>query len=116
MLAMILRPRPTARRARRGPRGVLVGIVAGGTPPFRGDPFWDPVAFSWPLLLILVAVCLVLSIGLAVWLAIQPEEPDRDTRPLVDRATRRDRERAAMVRRRLDADTGRADAAEPELR
>jgi hypothetical protein len=93
-----------------------VGIIAGPASPFVGDPFWDPVAFSWPLLLILAAICLLLTIGFVVWLVIQPEEPERDTAPLVDRATRADRERAARIRRRLDADTGRADAAEPELR
>lgn len=93
-----------------------MGIIAGPASLFEGDPFWDPVAFSWPLLLILAAICLLLTIGFVVWLVIQPEEPERDTTPLVDRATRADRERAARIHRRLDADTGRADAAEPELR
>lgn len=83
---------------------------------FEGDPFWDPIPFSWPLLLILVAICLLLTIAFVVWLVVQPEEPERDSKPLVDAATRRDRQRAHRIRRRLDADSGRADTSEPELR
>lgn len=93
-----------------------MGIVAGAGSPFEGDPFWDPVAFSWPLLAILAAICLLLTIGFVVWLVVQPEEPELDTTPLVDKAIREDRETATTIRRRLDADTGRADAAEPDLR
>lgn len=93
-----------------------MGILASAAPSLASDPFWDPVAFSWPVLLILVAICLLLTIGFVVWTVLQPEEPDLDTTELVDKATRQDRETAATIRRRLDADTGRADAAEPELR
>ena len=81
-----------------------------------GDPFWDPVPFSWSLLLILTAICLLLTIGFVVWMVLQPEEPEVDTKPLVDKATRQDRETAVTIRRRLDADTGRSDPSEPELR
>lgn len=91
-------------------------IVTAGTSPFTGDPFWDPVAFSWPLLLILAAICVLLTIGFMVWVAVQPEEPEHTTKPLVDKATRRDRETAQTIRRRLDADTGRANTTEPDLR
>lgn len=81
-----------------------------------GDPFWDPVPFSWSLLLILTAICLLLTIGFVVWMVLQPEEPEADTKPPVDKATRQDRETAVTIRRRLDADTGRSDPSEPELR
>jgi hypothetical protein len=47
---------------------------------------------------------------------LQPEKPAKDTTELVDRAVDRDRGRAALIRRRLDADSGRADVADPELR
>ncbi|MGO1481088.1 MAG: hypothetical protein ACTHWF_08175 [Brachybacterium sp.] len=93
-----------------------MSIVAGSTLAFGGDPFWDPVPFSLPLLLILAAICLLLTLGFVVWLVVQPEEPEVDTKPLVDKATRQDRETAVTIRRRLDADTGRTDPAEPELR
>lgn len=93
-----------------------MGSVAGAVPSFAGGPLWEPVAFSWPVLLILSGVCLLLTIGFVVWTVLQPDEPEHDTSALVDRATRQDRARAATIRRRLDADTGRADAAEPELR
>lgn len=82
----------------------------------QGDPFWDPVAFSWPLLGIFLAIALVLTIGFVVWLVLQPDEPDHDTTDLVDKATEHDRDRARTVGRRLDADSGRADVSEPELR
>ena len=75
--------------------GAFVSIIAGSVVAFGGDPFWDPVPFSWPLLLILVAICLLLTLGFIVW---------------------HDRESAVTVRRRLDADSGRADPADPELR
>jgi hypothetical protein len=94
----------------------IVGIVAGATSPFEGDPFWDPVDFSWPLLAILGALCLLLTIGFVVWLVVQPEEPEHDTAPLVEKAARQDRRTAVTIRRRLDADTGRADTSEPDLR
>ncbi|MGP9538209.1 hypothetical protein ACT3SP_09355 [Brachybacterium sp. AOP43-C2-M15] len=90
-------------------RGGLVGI-------FQGDPLWDPVPFSWSLLLILVAICLLLTIAFVVWLVVQPEDPETDTEPLVDKAVRQDRETATTIRRRLDADAGRADTSEPDLR
>ncbi len=93
-----------------------MGIFAQGRAPLEDSGFWDPVAFSWPLMGLLLAITAVLTIAVVVWTALQPEEPTLDTTPLVDRATRRDRSRAATIRRRLDADTGRADAAEPELR
>ncbi|ATG50276.1 hypothetical protein CFK38_01120 [Brachybacterium vulturis] len=93
-----------------------MGIVAGAAPFAAGAPFWEPVAFSWPVLLILSGICLLLTIGFVVWTVLQPDEPEHDTAALVDKATRQDRETAATIRRRLDADTGRADAAEPELR
>ncbi|WP_241237342.1 hypothetical protein [Brachybacterium saurashtrense] len=78
--------------------------------------FWDPVPFSWPVLLLLLAACLLLTVGVMVWTALQPEEPEVDSAALVDRSTRRDQDAARTIRRRLDADAGRADAAEPELR
>lgn len=84
--------------------------------PFEGDAFWDPVPGSWLLMGILVAIVVVLTIVFLVWTAVQPDEPDHDTKELVDRAVRRDRERAASIRRRLDADSGRADTSEPDLR
>ena len=90
--------------------------LAGTASTLASDPFWDPVAFSWPVMLILGAICLVLTIGFLVWTVLQPEEPEFDTTELVEKITRHDQERAATIRRRLDADTGRADAAEPELR
>lgn len=93
-----------------------MSIVAGSVIAFGGDPFWDPVPFSWPLLLILLALCLLLTIGFVVWLVVQPEEPEHSTKPLVDRAVQHDRESAVTIRRRLDADSGRADPADPELR
>ena len=93
-----------------------MGIRAAAAHPLAGDPFWDPVPFSWSVLLILLAICLLLTIGFVVWTVLQPDDPDLDTTELIDKATRRDRESAATIRRRLDADTGRADAAEPELR
>lgn len=93
-----------------------MGIRAAAAPSLASDPYWGPVTFSWPVLLILLAICLLLTIGFVVWTVLQPDEPDLDTTELVDKATRQDREKAATIRRRLDADTGRADAAEPELR
>lgn len=93
-----------------------MGIVAGAAPSVAGDPFWDPIAFSWPVLMILSGICLLLTIGFVVWTVLQPEDPELDTTALVDKSTRQDRETAATIRRRLDADTGRADPAEPELR
>lgn len=92
--------------------GVLVVLAA----PFRSDPFWDPVAFSWPILGILLALTAVLTIGLLAWAVLQSEEPDHHTRELVDRATRRDRGRADDVRYRLDAEAGRADPSTPGRR
>jgi hypothetical protein len=65
---------------------------------------------------LLGAICLVLTIAFVVWLVLQPEKPAKDTTELVDRAVDRDRGRAALIRRRLDADSGRADVADPELR
>lgn len=90
--------------------------LAGPAAPFEGSSFWDPVGFSWTILLILAALCVVLTIGFLVWTALQPEEPEFDTTEMVDRAIRHDRETATTIRRRLDADTGRADTSEPELR
>ncbi|WP_304502135.1 hypothetical protein [Brachybacterium sp. FME24] len=84
--------------------------------PLEGDPFWDPISFSWPLLGILLAITVLLTIGFVVWLVLQPEEPDHDTKDLVDKATRHDRERAQAIRRRLDADSGRDDTSGPGLR
>ena len=92
--------------------GVLVVVAA----PLRSATFWDPVAFSWPLMGFLLAITAMLTIGFVVWMVLQPEEPEHDTKDLVDRATRRDRESAHMIRRRLDADSGRADTSEPDLR
>jgi len=83
---------------------------------FQGDSFWDPVPFSWPLMLIMLAVCLLLTIAFLVWTAVQSDKPDTDPGPLLDRATARDRKKARTVQRRLDADAGRADTSEPELR
>lgn len=84
--------------------------------PLEGDSFWDPVAASWPLMALLGAIVLVLTIGFVVWLVLQPEEPDMDTEHLVDEAIRADRDEAALIRRRLDADAGRTDVSDPELR
>lgn len=49
-------------------------------------------------------------------MVIQPDEPEHDTTELVDRAVDRDRARTRTISRRLDADAGRADTSEPELR
>ena len=65
-----------------------MGTVAGTASLFEGDPFWDPVSFSWPLMLILLALCLLLTIVFLVWMALQPEEPEDDTTALVDKAGR----------------------------
>lgn len=91
-------------------------MFAQGRAPFEDSGFWDPVAFSWPLMGILLALTAVLTLAVVVWTVLQSDEPDVDTTPLVDRATTRDRARAATIRRRLDADVGRADTSEPELR
>jgi len=80
------------------------------------DEFWDPIEATWPLMGIFLVVGLVLTIGFVVWLVLQPEEPDHDTTDLVDKAVDRDRERARSISRRQDADSGRADTSEPELR
>lgn len=93
-----------------------MSIHVAAASPWAAGTFWDPVPFSWTILLILGAICLLLTIAFVVWTVLQPEEPEVDTTALVDRATGRDRERAATIRRRLDADAGRADTAEPELR
>lgn len=83
----------------------------------KDDPFWDPVHYDGWLLVIGVVGIILATIGILVWYWLQPEEPDRRDRPdLVQKAVQRDQERAAHLRRRLDADTGRADANEPELR
>ncbi|MGP9683198.1 MULTISPECIES: hypothetical protein [unclassified Brachybacterium] len=92
--------------------GVLVVLAA----PFRSDSFWDPVAFSWPLLGLLVALTAVLTIGFLTWAVLLPEQPEHDTRELVDRAVRRDRGRADDVRRGLEAEAGRADPSAPGRR
>lgn len=84
--------------------------------PFEGSPIWDPVSWSWPLLGILLAGTFLLTLVFVVWTILQPDEPEHDTDDLVDKATRSDRERARTIQRRLDADTGRADTSEPELR
>ncbi|WP_062946522.1 MULTISPECIES: hypothetical protein [Brachybacterium] len=84
--------------------------------PSQGDSFWDPVTATWPLMALLGAGCLLLTIVFVVWLVLQPDEPEQDTTPLVDKAVDRDRGRAALIRRRLDADSGRADVSDPELR
>lgn len=81
-----------------------------------GGSLWDPVAATWPLMALLGAGCLLLTIGFVVWLVLQPDEPEQDTTPLVDKAVDHDRGRAALIRRRLDADSGRADVSDPELR
>ena len=78
--------------------------------------FLDPVAFSWPVLLPLLAGTRLLTIRFAVWTLGQNDEPDLRTDELVDRAVRRDRDRAALLRRRLDAEAGRTDTTAPELR
>ena len=83
--------------------------------PAEGS-FWDPVAATWPLMALLGAGCLLLTIGFVVWLVLQPDEPEQDTTPLVDKAVDRDLGRAALIRRRLDADSGRAGVSDPELR
>lgn len=92
--------------------GVLVVLAA----PFQNDSFWDPVAFSWPMLGILLALTAALTIGFLAWAVLQPGEPDHDTRELVDRATRRDRGQADDVRHRLDAEAGRTDPSAPGRR
>lgn len=81
-----------------------------------GDSFWDPVTWSWPAIGILLAGTVLATIVFVVWLVLQPEEPDQDTEELVDKAVRSDRERARTIQRRLDADTGRDDTSEPDLR
>src|SRR5699024_12329725 len=115
MLAMFCAPRSHSIGAGRSspPQGAAMGIRAAAAPSLASDPFWGPVAFSWPVLLILLAICLLLTIGFVVWTVLQPDEPDLDTTELVDQATRQDREKAAASRRRLAADTGRGAAAAP---
>jgi hypothetical protein len=51
-----------------------------------------------------------------IGLVLPPVEPHLDTEHLVDAAVRADRDEAALIRRRLDADAGRADVSDPELR
>ncbi|PMC74831.1 MULTISPECIES: hypothetical protein [unclassified Brachybacterium] len=87
--------------------------LAGG---FRGDPFWDPVPFDWTLMLILVAICLLLTLAVVVWLVMQPEEPEHSTKHLVDDAVQRDHDRARTIHQRMNAESGRADAAQPDPR
>lgn len=84
--------------------------------PFGSDPFWDPVSWSWPAIGILLAGTVLATIVFVVWLALQPEEPEDHTEDLVDKAVRSDRDRARSIQRRLDADAGRDDASEPDLR
>ena len=76
----------------------------------------DPPPWSWVTFGVLCLITVVLTVGFLLWMMLQPEEPEFDTTELVEKITRHDQERAATIRRRLDADTGRADAAEPELR
>lgn len=78
--------------------------------------FWDPVAFSWPVMAVLIIGTIVLTIGFAVWYVLQPEEPDFDTKKIVKKATDRDRREADLIAHRLDAEAGREDSAHPELR
>lgn len=82
----------------------------------RADGFWDPVPFSWPLMGVLLAALLVLTVGFVLWTALQPDEPSTEEKELVDRAVERDRSAAQLTRRRLDADSGRTDAHRPDLR
>ena len=51
-----MHPGATARVRASRSEGDLVGTVAGTASLFEGDPFWDPVSFSWPLMLILLAL------------------------------------------------------------
>lgn len=86
--------------------------------PFEDSPFWNPdlPGSFWSVFGILLAGTAVLTIAFVVWMVIQPDEPEHDTTELVDRAVDRDRARTRTISRRLDADTGRADTSEPELR
>lgn len=78
--------------------------------------FWATFESSWPLLAVLLGGTALLTIAFMVWTALQPDQPEFDTKPLVDKAVERDLERARTITRRLDADSGRADTSEPELR
>lgn len=78
--------------------------------------FWNPIEPSWELWLLLIIVLVLLTAGSTVWWLLTPDEPEMDTKELVDKAVARDRERARTISRRQDADTGRADTSEPELR
>ncbi|MCT1430372.1 hypothetical protein M3G50_06340 [Brachybacterium muris] len=86
--------------------------------PFEDSPFWNPdlPGSFWSVFGILLAGTAVLTIAFVVWMVIQPDEPEHDTTELVDRAVGRERDRARIISRRLDADAGRADTSEPELR
>lgn len=86
--------------------------------PFEDSPFWNPdlPGSFWSVFGILLAGTAVLTIAFVVWMVIQPDEPEHDTTELVDKAVDRERDRARTISRRLDADAGRADTSEPELR
>ncbi|MGY5765743.1 hypothetical protein ACXET9_11130 [Brachybacterium sp. DNPG3] len=86
------------------------------TSPLHAGGFWDPVPFSWPLLGIMIAALLVLTVGFVLWTALQSDEPATAQEELVDRAVARDQEAARLARRRFEADAGRTDAHHPELR
>src|SRR5699024_3321271 len=82
----------------------------------EGDPFWDPVAWSWPPIGILLAGTVLATIVFVVRLVLQPEEPEQATEDLVHEAVRSARERPRALQRRLDADAGRDDPSEPAPR
>lgn len=86
--------------------------------PFEDSPFWNPdlPGSFWSVFGILLAGTAVLTIAFVVWMVIQLDEPEHDTTELVDKAVDRERDRARTISRRLDADAGRADTSEPELR
>ena len=73
--------------------------------------FWNPIEPSWELWLLLIIVLVLLTAGSTVWWLLTPDEPEMDTKELA-----RDREQARTISRRQDADAGRADTSEPELR
>lgn len=83
--------------------------------PLHDPEFWVPKKFSWEWLGLGAAGITVLTIGMIIWLVLMKDEPEIDTKPLVDRAVERDRERARQARQRLDADSGRTDMTTRDL-
>lgn len=78
--------------------------------------FWDPVAFSWPIMIALIVGTILLTIGAIVWYVLLPDEPEFSTKKLVTKAVNRDRREANSIAHHLDAESGRDDATTPDPR